>query len=88
MPFNLIEALGVGKTVLASRVKGHVDLIDEGIDGFLYTCGDTGDFVNKVLLIYNGKISPDPEMIAKKYSKYEKSSVFPETYSVMKEVIK
>jgi DNA-binding NarL/FixJ family response regulator len=39
MPFNLIEALGCGVTVLASDIKGHVDLIENGVDGFALWVG-------------------------------------------------
>ena len=88
MPFNLIEAMGIGKTVLASDVKGHSDLVDDGCDGFLYRFGDLRGFADKVIRIYRGELSVPEERIKEKYLKYEKSSVFPETYSIMKEAVK
>lgn len=87
MPFNIIEALGAGKTVLASRIKGQEDIIEEGIDGFLYDFGDTEGFVNLVCDIYDGKLSLNSKLIKGKYLKYEKSSVFPETLSIIKKAI-
>ena len=30
LPFNIVEALGCGKTVLASRIKGHTDILEGG----------------------------------------------------------
>ncbi len=41
LPFNVMEAMHMGLPVVASAVKGHVDLIDDGETGLLYPCGDT-----------------------------------------------
>ena len=87
LPFNVIEAMGAGKIVLASSVKGHVDIIEDGVDGFLYRWGDTEGFVSRVADIYEGKLSLEKEKILEKYLKYEKSSVFPETLSIISEAI-
>ena len=84
MPFNIIEAMGVGATVLASRVKGHEDLIDDGIDGYLYDFGNIDDFVNKTCQIYtSGRLSE--QRIKEKYKMFEYSSVYPETLSRIEE---
>ena len=40
LPFNVMEALHFGLPVIASDVKGHRDLIHNGINGFLYPFGD------------------------------------------------
>ena len=87
LPFNIIEALGTGKTVLASRIKGQEDIIEDGFDGYLYDFGDINCFVNRVIDIYEGKLTLDSDLIRKKYLKYEKSSVFPETLAVIKDAI-
>ena len=36
LPFNILEALYYGKPVIASNVKGHKDLISDGVNGYLY----------------------------------------------------
>lgn len=41
----LLEAMSLGKPVLASRVPGNIDLIRDGENGFLYTCED--EFIEK-----------------------------------------
>lgn len=87
LPFNIIEALGAGKTVLASRIKGQADIIEDGVDGFLYDFGDLEGFVSRVFDIYEGKLPLDSKLIEEKYLKYEKSSVFPETLSIIKNAI-
>lgn len=87
MPFNIIEALGASRTVLASRVKGHEDIITDGVDGYLYEFGNIEDFVNKALHIYrNGALNPAP--LAEKYAKYSKENVFPETLRLIEEFCK
>ncbi len=83
MPFNLIEALGCGTTVLASDIKGHIDLIENGVDGFLYSYGNIEDFTTKVYKIYRKTISIPLENKINKYERYTKDTVFPDTLSVV-----
>jgi len=40
LPFNVMEALHFGVPVIASNVKGHKDLISDGVNGYLYEYGD------------------------------------------------
>ena len=40
LPFNLMESMYAGLPVVASRVKGHTDLIEDGKSGLLYPYGD------------------------------------------------
>ena len=40
LPFNVMEAMHAALPVVASRVKGHVDLIRDGENGLLYPYGD------------------------------------------------
>ena len=87
MPANLIEALGAGKTVLASRIKGHEDLIVDSIDGFLYDFGNKEEFVNKTCQIYDKNIEIDKRNIEEKYRIYEKERVVPDTLAVICESI-
>jgi glycosyltransferase involved in cell wall biosynthesis len=85
MPSNLIEALGAGKTVLASRIKGHEDLIVDSIDGFLYEYDDLDEFVNKTCQIYDKNLEIDRKNIEEKYKIYEKERVLPDTLAVIRE---
>lgn len=51
LPFNIMEAMTAGIFVLASNVKGHIDLVDEGRNGMLFALDDTKDFQQKLLTI-------------------------------------
>ena len=85
MPFNLIEAMGCGKTVLASRVKGHSDLIEDGKSGYLYELDNMKEFVRSVVDIYNGRALPNEADVTARYLDFAKESVFDETLEIMKE---
>ena len=86
LPFNVIEALGAGKTVIASNVKGHTDIIENGISGYLYDVKCPSQFVELVNDACSGKAVISPEEAVKTYEKYSKKNVFDKTYNVIKEL--
>ena len=88
LPFNVIEALGTGSTVLISDIKGHRDIIDDNVDGFLYESGNIEDFVNKTCQIYLKKLSIKEATAREKYLKFSMSNVFSKTLSIIKEALK
>jgi hypothetical protein len=88
MPFNLIEAMGCACSVLASRVKGHADLIEDGVSGLLYRFDDLDGFTERVLKFYRGELPLDREKIALAYANFAKENVFDETLEIIKESLK
>ena len=84
MPFNVIEAMAERCTVLASRIKGHVDIIEDGKDGFLFSLGNTDELVDRITEIKEGTASLDPELVYNKYLKYSKHNVFDDTLGIIK----
>jgi len=53
LPFNIIEAQLCGLPVVASNIRGHVDLIKHGESGWLYTPRNPQELSNIVLDIIN-----------------------------------
>ena len=88
MPFNIIEALGVGIPILATDIKGHADLIENGKTGYLYEKGNIAALVEMVKAFYNGEITVNKEFQKEKYLEYSFERVFHQTYELMKEFVK
>lgn len=86
MPFNIIEALGTGKTVLCSDIKGHRDLIKHGDNGFLFPYDDIDAFVEGVIKIQGG-LHADLDSILSTYKRYEWDNVYRDTYAKIKEAV-
>jgi glycosyltransferase EpsD len=87
LPFNILEALGCGKTVVASRVKGQEDIIEDGVSGFLYPFGDFNAFAELVKRIHSGELSIDPRSAVARFERYSFNNVFHDTYGTMKELM-
>ena len=87
LPFNILEALGCGKTVIASDVKGHRDIIESEKYGFLFKPDDQDELVSLIKKAFAGEISVNPEDARKRFEEFSFDTVFPETYGIMKELI-
>ena len=48
-PLKPLEAMAMEKLVLASDVGGHRELIEDGVDGFLFKAGDYQDLTSRVV---------------------------------------
>lgn len=53
LPFNVMEAMHAGLPVVASAVKGHVDLIQDGETGLLYPYGNAAACAQKICSLLN-----------------------------------
>ncbi|MBE6644738.1 MAG: glycosyltransferase family 4 protein [Ruminococcaceae bacterium] len=87
MPFNIIEALGCKKTVIASSVKGHKDIIEHGKSGFLFKKDNVGQLVDLIKLIYCGELTIDKGEAFSRYKDFSFDTVFDKTYNTVKELI-
>ena len=83
LPHNVLEALALGKTVLLSDVKGHSDLISDGINGYLYEPDNLTDFVNKTFQIYNNN-TLNAKKIQLSCNKYFKENALPIMLALIK----
>ena len=88
MPFNIIEAMGCEVPILASDVKGHADIIEDGTEGYLYERDNMADFVAKVKAFAKGDVTVEPDSQQAVYKKYSFENVFDKTYSVMRDFVK
>lgn len=54
LPFHIMEAMHMGLPVVASAVKGHVDLIEDGASGLLFPFGDEGQLAAHIRTLLDG----------------------------------
>ncbi len=87
MPFNIIEALGVGIPILASDIKGHRELVENGKTGYLYEKGNITELVEKVKAFHTGELTVDAALQREKYLDYSFDPVFNETYALIKDFV-
>lgn len=51
LPFNVMEGMYAGKPIVATRVKGHTDLVTDGVGGFLYGWNDREEFCDCIRIL-------------------------------------
>lgn len=88
LPFNVIEAQGLGKTVIATDIKGQRDLIKDGESGYLYPLGDSERLLEQICRVYSGEAALEKEKIYEAYKAYSFDGVFPETYKIISDLAK
>lgn len=55
LPVALMEAMAVGLPIVCSKIRGNVDLIEDGRGGYLYDCHDVKGFAEGMEKIVAGK---------------------------------
>lgn len=55
MPLNVIEAMLCAKPVVASINRGHKELVENGINGYLLAPSKSADFANKIIYLLMNK---------------------------------
>lgn len=55
LPFNIMEAMYFALPIVASNVKGHQDLVRDGVNGFLYPYGDIEELKNCIMCLIKDK---------------------------------
>lgn len=54
LPVALMEAMSAGLPIVCSKIRGNVDLIEDGKGGFLYDCHDVKGFADGMQKIVSG----------------------------------
>jgi glycosyltransferase involved in cell wall biosynthesis len=52
-PLSILEAMSHGLPVIASRLGGQAELVDDGVTGLLFTPGDADDLAKKIKLLWD-----------------------------------
>ncbi|NBK97643.1 MAG: glycosyltransferase family 1 protein [Erysipelotrichia bacterium] len=89
LPFNIMEAMYMGLPIVASKVKGNEDLVEEGANGYLFEYNDINSFssilnnLSEDVRLREGLGNHSKELS----QKYSLENVFPEIVSIYKEYI-
>ena len=71
LPLNIIEAMASGLPVIASDNRGHRDIIDDGIDGFLIEQGNVEKMVETLVMLSKDEVLKK-RIVANGYKKIKK----------------
>ena len=56
LPMVILEAMAMGVPVIASKVEGIPEVVEEGVNGFLVEPGDSDQLSNKIVTIMGDPI--------------------------------
>ena len=84
LPFNIVEALMCERAVVATRVKGHTVILEDGV-GFLFEDGSTEEFSELIAKLECGELCPDLERIRETANLFSENEVFAKTLEAIKE---
>jgi len=71
LPVSVMEAIACGLPCVASRIRGNVDLIEDGVNGFLCNPSSEGDFASALEKILNNPIKSIKENNTKKIQQFD-----------------
>ena len=54
-PYSVLESLVIGKPIIASRIGGIPELIDDNVNGFLYKFDDVDELSEKINKLFSNK---------------------------------
>ena len=90
LPFNIMESMYCGLPVIASRIKGHTDLLNDNRTGLLYPWNDEAAFARQV-----ERLLASPDMAAslgdaarKQVARYDLSQVLPQVMEQYLSILK
>lgn len=85
LPFNIMEAMSTGLPIIASKIKGHIDLVNHNSNGFLYDFNDIDSFCNYVKVLFNDRtLLKNMRNISYELSKnYTLESVYPKITNII-----
>jgi glycosyltransferase EpsD len=86
LPVNVMEAMACGLPIIASVNRGHVELVNNGVNGYIIPEDDADEFGVKLLALYNSselrkKMGEESVSQVKKFSLKQVSNELMEVYS-------
>ncbi|MCX7614659.1 MAG: glycosyltransferase family 4 protein [Clostridiales bacterium] len=80
LPFNIMEGMAAGLPIVASKVKGHEDLITVGANGYLYEYDHIDQFQAAVMDLYKNreKLTEIGQKNRLSVQQYSLNTVYPE----------
>lgn len=87
LPVNIIEGMFCGKPILVSNCRGNRDLIEDGVNGFVYQVDDYDDFIFKLNKLVHSKdicskFSRKNIELSSKYSNKNVSQIMKDIYII------
>jgi glycosyltransferase involved in cell wall biosynthesis len=55
LPKSVMEAMAVGLPIVATKIRGNIDLIEDGKNGLLVECGDIESTFESIAKLYNNQ---------------------------------
>lgn len=88
LPVALMEAMAAGLPVVCSRIRGNVDLIQDGKGGFIYDCRDVDGFAEGLTKIAQGEsVTRMGEINMETMKKFDTSVVNKKMNTLYKELL-
>lgn len=85
LPVNVMEAMACGLPVIASQNRGHEELVNDGVNGFIIPVGDHVRFAEKVVELAHSKekriqMGKESQMTMKQYNLLQVSGELTKIY--------
>lgn len=89
LPFNIMEAMYFGLPIVATKAKGHTDLLRDGESGLLFPCGDSAACAAQITRLLESPALAQRlgQAAAAFIQDYELSRVFPQIMSVYESLL-
>lgn len=83
----LIEAIAAGLPVVVSKVGGNPNLVEDGVNGFLFDLNKEGDFEERIVRIYENKdlerlFSREQNRVAENFSDEKMIEMYKDIYKI------
>ncbi|WP_017353342.1 glycosyltransferase [Clostridium sp. ZBS14] len=88
LPFNIVEAMSTGLPIVASNIKGHIDLVKQNKNGYLFEYNNVDEFCDYIKKIYcNKELQYEMRICSSQFSKkYSLENVLENTIDIIFDV--